>query len=234
MSVWGRLRRIFGTSLHATVSRAEDPVRMVNYQVLEMQESVDRAREEIAKAMAAERRLAMQDVDTHRTAVGWEERARWALAHEDDELAREAIRRKIAAEEMGAYYRRARSQQAQTVSELRLTLERVVALLAQAKARRRALLAHHDAARAQQAAARAVSRVVGSDAAESFERLEEQSRQESSTAMAELVMTGQDTELRFQALEENESVELALHEMKRALGYQAPADVSDDAESEPT
>jgi phage shock protein A len=220
MGFWGRFRRAMGAQLHDVLTRAEDPVKMVNYQVRQMQESAEAAREEVAKAIAAERRLAMQEVEARRAAVGWETRARWAVTHGDDALAREALHRKGLVEELADYYQRAHAQQAQAVAELRATLDRLARMLVQAKARRSALLAHHDAARAQQTAARTITRLHGGDTAEAFDRLAEQIVSDGAHAQGLLALSNEDSEARFAALEASEVVEDELRALKETLGIE--------------
>ena len=219
MGILKRLRQLLQMRLHDAITRAENPVLLVNLQVAEMQEGVERARTEIARAMAAERRLNIQAVEAHRDALRWDNRARGALTHGDDDLAREALRRRQAALEIAEYYDRAHEQQLQAVAELKATLTQLTTLLRQAKARRAALLAHHEAAEAQQAVARSLTQIVGEDSKEAFGRLAEQIETESAEAGAMLEMRAEDPEARFLALEEHDVVEDALLALKQEMGY---------------
>ncbi|HOS42468.1 MAG TPA: PspA/IM30 family protein [Armatimonadota bacterium] len=218
MGLWTRLGTLLGARAHDALSRAEDPVTLVNYHVARMQEGVERAREEIARAIAAERRLSMQSLDARKAAIGWDARARWAISRGDDELAREALRRKNAADATAESYDRAHAQQAQAVAELKTTLGRLTDLLRQAKTRRAVLLAHRDAARAQHAAARGVTRITGADSAEAFERLAAAIEGDSAQAAALLAVHADDADARFQALEEQAVIEEALQSLKQEMG----------------
>jgi phage shock protein A len=219
MEMWKRLRRLMGVHAHDALTHAEDPVKLVNFQVAEMQEGVERAREEIARAIAAERRLQMQGLDARRAAVGWEERARWAVTHGDDDLAREALHRRQASQQVADYYHRAHEQQQQAVVELKATLRHLGHLLQQSKARRTALLAHRDAALAQQAAAKSLTRITGAESTTAFERLADEIAVDTAQASAALEMHADDPETRFQAVEAHDAVESELRALKQELGY---------------
>ncbi|OPZ86245.1 MAG: hypothetical protein BWY76_01041 [bacterium ADurb.Bin429] len=218
MGLWKRLSTLLGAHAQDALSRAEDPVKLVNYQVAQMRDGVERAREEIARAIAAERRLSMQALEARKAAVGWDARARWAIGRGDDELAREALRRKTAAEDTAESYDRAHAQQAQAVAELKATLKHLTHLLQQAKARRDILLAHRDAARARHTAARGVTRITGAESAEAFERLAGEIEDEGARAAALLSLHAEDTDARFQALEEQAVIEQELQELKQEMG----------------
>jgi phage shock protein A len=133
-------------------------------------------------------------------------------------MAREALRRQQGSQEIADYYNRAHEQQAQAVTELKSTLQHLGRLLQQAKARRTALFAHREAAQAQQATARSMTRIVGVDSTGAYERLAEDIERDSAQAAALLEVQTAEPEVQFQALQQQEAVEHVLLALKQELG----------------
>ncbi len=218
MTLLARLRRILFATMHETFDRIEKPARMLNYQILELRENLEHAREQVAAAMAAERRLATQATDAERAGEQWEQRARRAVEHREDELAREALRRKRTAVELAAYYHHAHEQQYQIVVGLRASLKRLELRLLEIKAKRAHLLAQLESANAQRFIARSLRQAVGLDAFEAFDRIAFQADTELQQALA-LTELMDDPDEAFVVADRNCAVEIELTSIKRELGY---------------
>ena len=80
MPIFKRIRRLLEGSVQEVLDRAEHPMAALNALVLELCESLEQARGEVASAMAAERGLARQAADAQEAVVQWDERARRAVA----------------------------------------------------------------------------------------------------------------------------------------------------------
>ncbi len=144
MGLLAGVRRRLITAVHEVFDRCEKPVRALNYQIFTLREQLEQAREQVAAALAAERRLAAQATEAERADAQWAQRARRALVHREEELAREALRRKGTAKALAAYYHRAHEQQYQVVVGQRASLKRLEVRLLAAKAKRAHLLARLD------------------------------------------------------------------------------------------
>lgn len=221
MALLARLRHILFASLHDAFNHLEKPARLLNYQILALREQLDHAREQVAVAMAAERRLATQATDAERAEEQWEQRARRAVEHREDELAREALRRKRTAKELAAYYHRAHEQQYQAVVGLRASLKRLEMRLLEFKAKRAHMLAKLETAQAQRMISRSLRQAVGTDAFEIFDRIAFQSDSELQQALA-LTELFDDPDEAFVVAERDSGVEIELTSLKRELGFRRP------------
>lgn len=221
MALLARLRHILFASLHDAFNHLEKPARLLNYQILALREQLDHAREQVAVAMAAERRLATQATDAERAEEQWEQRARRAVEHREDELAREALRRKRTAKELAAYYHRAHEQQYQAVVGLRASLKRLEMRLLEFKAKRAHMLAKLETAQAQRMISRSLRQAVGTDAFEIFNRIAFQSDSELQQALA-LTELFDDPDEAFVVAERDSGVEIELTSLKRELGFRRP------------
>lgn len=219
MGVMTRIQRVLKANLHDMLDRAEDPATMLNYLIIEMQESLEQAREETALAMAAEKRLAQQASEADHASEQWKRRAHLALKQGQEDLAREALRKQLAAEQLAVQYAKAHAEQSVAVAELRNALDLLQMRLRDARARRASLLAQLQATHAQQVIAHSLRQTIGYEAFDAFDRIAGTiaSRQQYAVALTELNRgDGEDT---FLIAEEQGAIEHRLHMMKQELGY---------------
>ncbi len=219
MGVLARIRRLVRANVYDAISQYENPVKMVNYLVLEMQEELEHAREEVASAMAREHRLAQQAAQAADRAALWENRARHAMAQGNETLALEAIRRKLAAENLAAYYEEAHRRQGADVAELRASLDRLAARLAEVEAKRSALIAQASVTQAEHALANSAKHIGGREAYTEFQRAAAMIDSAHAHAHARRDLAYDTVEDAFVAAEETQSVEQAFQAMKRELTY---------------
>jgi phage shock protein A len=214
-----RMRRILRQNLNELLERAENPARAIDSLVLEMQEELAQAREQVALAMAAEQRLAQQEAEAETASRQWEDRARRALEHSSEDLAREALRRQLASAQLAVFYRNAYNQQAQTTRQLRAALGKLEKRLEEARAKRVKLLAQIASTKAQHTMSRATPSAVGGNAFDAFDRISVQVETDERRAVAMAELSTDDLEDAFLMAEEQEAVEHQLTQLRRELGY---------------
>ncbi|MHB0937346.1 MAG: PspA/IM30 family protein [Armatimonadota bacterium] len=217
MAFFTRMRRLLRASLNEALDASEDPVAALNYLVLELCEHLERARTAVAAAMAAERRLAEQAENAGQAGRQWTERARRALLNGAEDLAREALRRKRAAEEMARYFGEALEEQHREVARLRSALAYLQGRLQEARMARVKLLARVETARAQQVVTRSLQQTVGKGAFEEFDRIAARidNQQYREQALAELTIGS--SEDAFVLAEQDLQVERELSMLKDEL-----------------
>jgi phage shock protein A len=148
MGLLDRLGRTLKSNLNSLIDKAEDPAKMIAQTIEDMQEELKKARADLVSSIATVKTLEKKYKDQTDDAANWEKRAMLALEHGDDELAREALRRKKKAEGDAADNDRTREQQAAYVSELRATIEQLERKVEELKARKNTLASQVSNARA--------------------------------------------------------------------------------------
>src|ERR1700686_4807944 len=93
MGVFERLATLIRSNLNELISSAEQPEKMLNQLILEMREQLVRAKQQVAGAIADEKRLHDQAEGELRQAQDWENRAVLAVREGRDDLARAALTR---------------------------------------------------------------------------------------------------------------------------------------------
>ena len=123
MTVFKRIKQIVSANINHLLEKSEDPEKMVKQLIREMDESIVRLRLEVAKAIAAEKRIGRRHDEAAANAEKWQIRSEKAVGSGDDEQARLAIRKKLdceeAREEFSAQHAKAVRLSAGMVEELR-------------------------------------------------------------------------------------------------------------------
>src|SRR5262249_7221198 len=94
MGIFSRLGSLIKANLNDLISRAEDPEKMLNQVLLDMQNSLVESKKQVAVAIADEKRLQKQLEGETEKAKDWERKAMLAVRANDDVLAKEALVRK--------------------------------------------------------------------------------------------------------------------------------------------
>jgi len=149
MGIFSRLNRVIKSNLNALVDQAEDPDKMIGQTVTDMKSALKRARKDLVEALGSAKRLEKKERELEQEAVDWEQKAILALEQDDDDLAREALRRKARALRDAKEVRARAAAQATAADAMKAQLERIEEKLDDLKARQKTLAAQVRQARAQ-------------------------------------------------------------------------------------
>src|SRR5438128_1515381 len=94
MGIFSRLAQLIKSNLNDLISKSEDPEKMLNQVVLDMNNQLVEAKKQVAASIADEKRLAKQYEQEMAHAAEWERRAMMALRAGNEDLATEALQRK--------------------------------------------------------------------------------------------------------------------------------------------
>ncbi|EAQ69541.1 stress-induced protein assembly complex [Synechococcus sp. RS9909] len=217
MGFFDRLSRLLRANLNDLVSKAEDPVKILDQSVADMQADLVKLRQAVAMAIASQKRLRNQADQAEAQAATWYERAELALKKGEEGLAREALaRRKTFQETATSLSGQLQGQDAQ-VETLKKSLVALEGKIAEARTKKDMLKARAQAAQAQQQLQSAVGNLGTNSAMAAFERMEDkvQALEASSQAAAELA--GADLESQFASLEGGSDVDDELASLRQRL-----------------
>jgi phage shock protein A len=201
--------RVISSNVNSVLDRAEDPKKLLELNITEMDEQLKRGQEEVIAAVAAEKQLKKKADELTADVGRWEKRAELALKSGDEALAREALKQKKRVTAEANHAESARVAQRDAALTMKAELERMREKFAEVKLRKGSI-----AARAVQAQAGPGSEGLGakggSSAFENFRRMEEkiEGREAQSSAMAEVedvlrdgASSKEDLEAKFRKLE---------------------------------
>src|SRR5918998_4206462 len=104
MGVMDRLSRLIRANVNDMIDQAEDPEKMIDQILRDMQDNMTTARSQVAAMIAQEKELEADLNENRRLAEEWGRKAQRAVEAGKDDLAREALRRKRDTEENARVY----------------------------------------------------------------------------------------------------------------------------------
>jgi len=149
MGLFSRISDIFKANINDMLDKAEDPEKMINQMVLEMEESVNKTTLAVANAIANEVSIQKKLDQARKDQDEWEKKAIQALQANREDLARQALERKNIAAKNIADLQPIYEQAKATTTNLRQQLNQLKAKLDEARMRQTTLIARSQAAKAQ-------------------------------------------------------------------------------------
>ncbi|MGB3296326.1 MAG: PspA/IM30 family protein [Phormidesmis sp.] len=234
MGLFDRVSRVVRSNLNAAVSSAEDPEKILEQAIIDMQEDLVQMRQAVAQAIAAQKRVQQQADKAQSTATQWQQRAQLALQQGREDMAREALVRKKTNAETAAALKSQLDQQSGNVDTLKRQLIALESKISEAKTKKDMLKARASAAKANEQLQKSVGSLGTSSAMSAFERMEEKVMMLEASGQAAAELAGADLESQFASLESGSDVDYELEAMKaNMLGGSTPAQEALPAADEP-
>lgn len=226
MGIFSRLAQLIKSNLNDLISKSEDPEKMLNQIVLDMNNQLVEAKKQVAASIADEKRLAKQYEQEAANAAEWERRAMMALRAGNEELAKEALSRKKEHDQLSQTFNDQWSKQKASVDQLKRALRMLNDKIEEAKRKKNVLIARKKRAEAQKAIQETMSGLQNASAFETFERMSTKIDQieaeaEATTELAEQY-SGDTLQHKFAEMEVNAGAEDDLAALKRKMGVLPP------------
>jgi len=196
-----RIKTILRANINDMISKAEDPEKILNQLIMDMQDSYSQAREQVKVAIADEKMLEMKYQEVSQKVDHYKSAAEAALKRGDEELARAALARKLEAEQLANEYKLQLDKQHQAVEILKMGLEALDKKIDEAKRKKDLLIARAQRAEAAETINKTLEQVtVDTGPFEAFERMSD--KVESVEASAEASQEMAALEMKKASLEE--------------------------------
>jgi phage shock protein A len=225
MGIFDRLSSLIKANLNDAISKAEDPEKVLEQSILDMRSQLAKAKQQVAAAIADEKRLRDQADTEAKQAGEWEQRAMLAIQQNRDDLARQAlIRQSEHAEHAAALEKTWMAHSAET-EKLKSLLRDLNDKIEEAKRKKNLLLARARRAEAQQKIQSTMSGLSEKSAFEAFSRMEEKiemnERRLAASVEIDEEFSGDRLQSDFKRLEKEAgglSAEARLLELKQKMG----------------
>lgn len=139
MSIFDRFNRTLKSNLNALADRAEDPGKLLDQTVLDMEAEIKRAKGDLVTQLGTAKRLEKKVQEALDEVVSWENKAVLALRSGDEQLARDALRMKHKAKTAAENVQRQAASAASAAEHLQQTLEQAEQKIEDLKARKATL-----------------------------------------------------------------------------------------------
>jgi phage shock protein A len=222
MGVFKRVSDILKANINDMISKAENPEKMLNQIMIEMNEQLIESKKSVASAIADEKRLERQMKDHLTQAQDWEKKAMLAVRAGKDDLAKEALLRKQEYAGLAVQYKEQWESQHAAVEKLKSALRQLQGKIEEAGRKKNLLIARAKRAEAQKQIQKTMGNLSDTGAFEVFDRMSAKvdKIEAEADAMAELSDFTADGDLdkQFKALEAGDaSTDAMLAELKAKM-----------------
>jgi phage shock protein A len=216
MSLFDRVSRLVRANVNDAVSKAEDPEKILEQSLRDMQDNFVKMKEAVASAIAQQKRSQAQYDNQMREAKTWQERAELAIKKGDDELAKQALMRKKGLTDAATALEAQLAQQTGQVDGLKKNMLMLESKIAEAKAKKDMLKARAQAAKANEQLQSAMNTMSNDSAMAAFERMEDKVMQMEARGQAAAELAGANLETQFMTLQAGD-VDYELEALKQQV-----------------
>ena len=229
MSLCQRIKRIFSSNLNAVLDSAEDPEKMLDQVIRDMNDQLKNTKKHVASAIASQKKLERDYQNEKKQAENYLVKAKAILSDDDesnDHLAKEALQRKKHHETIADQIKSSLDSQSLMVEKLKGNLRKLEAKVKESESKKNFLKAKHSTAKTQKAIAEQMVGLDDSSHFEAFDRLENKITGIEDHATAQLEMNAESMDNRLEEVAFDSGVEaefLALKKDPELIGDAASA-----------
>ncbi len=219
MNLFDRFARVVKGTANQIVSGMEDPEKVLDQAVADMQNDLVKIRQSYAEIFASQKRAQKQKEDADKLADDWYRRAQLALEKDDDELAKEALTRRQIQVDISEGLVSTIENQAISIEKLYASMQQLDLKITDAKRQKDAFVARARTAKTSTKVTDLLNNVGGSNSMEAFDRMKAkvetlEAQAEVAGELAASTSTSATMEDRFKALESGDRIDDELAKMK--------------------
>jgi len=225
MGIWDNFKRVFKSNINAAISKAEDPQKILEQTIIDMNEQLLENKKAVASAIADEKRLERQYQENQALATDWENKAILAVKSSRDDLAKEALVRQKEYQDYAVQFKQQFDLQHQSVEKLKDSLRQLQSKIEEASRKKNILIARAKRAEAQKKISETMGSMSNNSAFDAFDRMAnkvDQMEAEASAAVELEDLSGTASlEKQFKELESGpKGAELLLEDLKAKMKAQ--------------
>lgn len=221
MNLFDRLSRVIKSYANAILSSVEDPEKILDQAVIEMNDDLTKMRQATAQVLASQKRLENKYKAAVQASDDWYRRAQLALGKGEEDLAREALKRRKSYADNASSLKAQLDQQKSVVDNLVSNTRLLESKIQEARSKKDTLKARAQSAKTATKVSEMLGNVNTSGALSAFEKMEEKVMAMESQAEALNQLSTDDLEGKF-ALLETSSVDDDLAKLKKEISGSSP------------
>lgn len=223
MGIFDRFKTVVSSNINDLISKAENPEKMLNQLLIDMNEQMIESKKAVAMAIADEKKLEREAAENKRMAEDWEKKAMLAVRSNRDDLAKEALLRKQEYEGYATQLTQQWQAQKESVEKLKVSLRELQSKIDEANRKKNILIARAKRAEAQDKINKTMSSLSGNRSAfDTFDRMskkvDEMEARADATKELEDATSGATLEKQFAELESSGAgADAMLEDLKRKM-----------------
>ncbi|MCK8107366.1 PspA/IM30 family protein [Pseudoalteromonas sp. 2CM41L] len=218
MSIFNRVNDVIQSNIAAMLDKAEDPEKLLNLMLSEMQEALNECRSTAAALLCEEKTLKRQIAQKQKDLTLWQTKAELAVAKNRDDLAKSALVEKQRVDEQIAAKNTQLNTLKESIEKITADCERLQQKMAQAKSKQTQLIKRHDIFAAREKVNMQLHSDNVANALSRFEMIEQKVEGiEAQVDAYELTNTAQSTAEQIESLVKNEKIDAELARLKASV-----------------
>lgn len=218
MGILDRISQVLRSNVNDMLDRAEDPEKMLNQILRDMEDSLRQGQSQVADQIAQEKMIQM-DLDTaKKNADEWGKKAELAVSKGMDDLAREGLHRQADYEAQVDIYQKQLDAQHQAVQKLKADLDALQNKYEDARRNKDALIARAKRAAAQQQISTASQKLSAVDYSSDLARMQRRIQEQEARVAANEEIKKSTVDDQFKQLGDQDEVEKRLAALKQKMG----------------
>lgn len=217
MPIFEKIRRIFNSNINDLLDRVEDPEKILNQLLEDMQHELKEVKIQVAAAIRDGNKFEAQYKENLESAEKWEKRAIVFIQNGDDVRAKEALRRKRSFADLAESFHEQFEAQKESVSVLKDGLATLEQKIEEAKNKRALLIARQKRAEAERTIHQTMSGISDSSALSAFDRIQDRVLDAEANAEALSEMRQLSLENELDELNSNDEIDDELAKLKARL-----------------
>ncbi|WP_414619062.1 PspA/IM30 family protein [Calothrix sp. CCY 0018] len=217
MGLMERIGRLFRSNVNSWTAQREDPEKILEQAVYEMQENLVQMRQGVAQAIATQKRTERQAAQAHSTEDEWYRRAQMALEQGNDALAREALTKRKAYQQTSTALASQIGQQKTLVAKLKKDMQALELKISEAKTKKDMYIARARSAEASLRLQEMLGETGDTSSLKAFEKMEDKLLELEAKQEAIAASDTDELENKFASLSESDDVDAELSAMRAQL-----------------
>lgn len=201
MGIWERFTKVIQSNINDLISKAEDPEKMLNQIMEDMERDHMEIKTAVAQTIATEKQLGAKYNENKTQADKWQQKAELAVSKGDDALAREALSRKGIFAQTAEGFKTQWESQKKNVDGMKQKLVQLESKINEARIKKDLLIARNRQATAEEAISKTLGKMDTARSMSAFDRMEEKVMAKEASASAYAELGGDSLEDKFRKLE---------------------------------
>jgi len=190
MGIIDRLSTLIRSNINDLISRAENPQKVLEQLIIDMRNQLAKAKQQVAAAIADEKRLSAQAEQEKKLSEDWEKRAVLAVQEGRDDLAKQALLRYNEHVQGAVQLQETWLKHREETEKLKASLRQLNDKIEEAKRKKNILIARQKRAEAHKRIQETLGSISDKSAFETFERMAEQIEHEERKLVAAAEVVG--------------------------------------------
>lgn len=219
MAIFQRVGDLVKANINDLLDRAENPEKMVKQIIIDMEKELQNCTNALGQAMGSQRQIGKQLEAAKNESASWENKAKIALKAGNQDLAKQALQKKVAADSQVTQYQAMYDQCTAQVDTIRKQVEALKTKLDEARSRQSMLIARSKMADAQKNMAKTLGNMDSSSAFNKLDKMEEKisNKEAQAEAFSDLAGTSNEPDP-FAQLESDSNVDAEMERLMKEMG----------------